>query len=75
MNIMHSGKKTHSIRVGNYMAEVAVDFEYRGEDWGYTIGMEDVEKIERVRAALKSGNIAQARKEAKIFELHPVAAE
>ena len=70
MNIMHSGQKTHSIRVGNYFAEVAVKFAYLGDDWGYTIGVDDVEKIERVRAALKSGDIAKAKKDADVFELN-----
>ena len=75
MNIMHSGQKTHSIRVGNYFAEVAVKFAYLGDDWGYTIGVDDVEKIERVRAALKSGDIAKAKKDADVFELNPIAVE
>ena len=75
MNIMHSGKKAHTIRVGNYMAEVPVNFAYMGEDWGYTIGPDDVAKIERVRAALESGNLGSAKKESEVFELHPIAAE
>ena len=75
MNIMHSGKKTHAVHVGQYMAEVPINYEYLGEEWDYAIGPDDVAKIERVRAALKIGNLATAAKEAKIFELHPVAAE
>ena len=62
-------------RYGNILAEVEVHLIPDDGAWGPYLSNDDVRKIERVNKALKIGDIATAAKDAKIFELHPVAAE
>lgn len=66
---------TRIIREGNLMAEVKVSLIPDDGAWGPYLSPEDVKKLERVRLALKAGDKEKAAKEAKVFELHPVAAE
>ena len=62
------------IHEGRYAAEVEVTLHYDDEiDWSPTIGPDDVEKLDRVTRALKNGDIKAAAKEAKVFELLPLA--
>ncbi len=43
--------------------------------WDPTLALADVEKLERVQLALRRGDIKAAVKEAKVFELLPLAGE
>jgi hypothetical protein len=72
---MHHGRSVQRLKEGQFYAEVQVNFEYLGPDWDYVVGPDDLSKIERVREALKSGDVVTASREAKVFKLHPVAAE
>ena len=63
------------IREGRYAAEVAVRYEEGDTPWGRTMVTEDVFKTDRVRLALRGGDVAAAAKEAKVFELLPLAGE
>ena len=68
-------KKTiKHIHVGRIAAEVEVTLHYDDEiDRSPTIGPDDTEKLDRVARALKKGEVAAAAKEAKVFELLPLA--
>ena len=64
------------IHEGLYAAEVEVTHRYNDViDWSPTIGPDDVEKLDRVIRALKKGDVAAAAKDAKVFELLPLAGE
>jgi hypothetical protein len=52
---------------------VEITHHYDGSGWEPTIDVEDVRKLERVRAALRAGDVAAASREAKVFELVPLA--
>ncbi|NNM72508.1 hypothetical protein [Enterovirga aerilata] len=64
---------TKLIRDGRYVAEVDIELEYSDEPWSPTMSLDDAEKLERVRTALRRGDISEAAKEAKVFELLPLA--
>ena len=64
---------TKLIRDGRHVAEVSIELEYSDESWSPTMSLEDAEKLERVRLALRRGDIAAAAKDAKVFELLPLA--
>jgi hypothetical protein len=66
-------KITEHIHVGKYAANVEITHHYSGFGWEPTIDAEDVRKLERVRAALRAGDLSAAAKEAKVFELVPLA--
>jgi hypothetical protein len=63
------------IHEGNLAADVAITLHYDQTGWDPTIDRGDVEKLDRVRLALRRGDVAAAAKEAKVFELMPLAGE
>jgi hypothetical protein len=67
-------KTIELIHEGKYAAEVEVEFLY-SDDWSPTMSLEDARKLETVRLALKRGDIAEAAKCGRVFELIPVAVE
>jgi hypothetical protein len=65
---------TQLVRVGNYAAEVAVELIVDEDDWSPSFSSTDALKLDAVRAALKAGNITEAAKYGRVFELTPVSA-
>jgi hypothetical protein len=63
------------VHVGKYLAEVEVENMPDDEAWGPYLSLDDALKLERVEKALKAGDLKGAAKEARIYELRPVAAE
>jgi hypothetical protein len=68
-------KSTEIIHEGRFAAEVDIELEYSDESWSPTMSVDDARKLEAVRLALKRGDIADAAKHGRVFELKPVAAE
>lgn len=63
------------IREGKYAAEVEIELHYSDESWSPTMSADDARKLDAVRLALRAGNIAEAAKYGRVFELTPVAAK
>ena len=63
------------VREGRYVAEIDIRCEDDGSPWSPVVVKEDEFKADRVRAALKRGDIAAAAKEAKVYELTLLAGE
>ena len=59
------------IHEGNYAAEVTVDLSEDGGEWSPTIGVDDIRKLDRVRRALRDGDLDEAGKDARVFTLIP----
>jgi hypothetical protein len=68
-------KSTKLIHEGKYAAEVTIDLLYSDESWSPTMSADDARKHDTVRLALRAGNIAEAAKHGRVFELTPVAAK
>ena len=66
---------TELIHEGKYAAEVEVDLHYSDESWSPTMTANDARKLDTVRLALRRGDIAEAAKHGRVFEIKPVAAE
>ncbi len=71
----HDEKTIKRIHEGKYVAEVEVTLHYSGTDWDPTIDLPDIQKLERIQLALRRGDVKAAAKEAKVFELLPLAGE
>ena len=67
-------KSTQLIHEGDYAAEVPVELIEDDTGWSPYISEQDVLKLDRVRLALRSGDIAAASREARVFKLLPVSA-
>jgi hypothetical protein len=63
------------IHEGKYAAEVPIELAYGDESWSPTMSLDDAKKLEAVRLALRRGDIAEAAKFGRVFELTPVAAK
>jgi len=63
------------IHEGRYAAEVEIELHYSDESWSPTISGDDARKLESVRLALRRGDLAEAAKHGRVFELTPVAAK
>ena len=68
-------KTIKHVQEGRYAANVEITLHYDGSGWDPTIAMDDVQKLDRVRKALRTGDVKAAARDAKVFELHPVAAQ
>jgi hypothetical protein len=63
------------IHEGRYCAEVPVDLIEDETAWSPYLTPADVKKLDAVRLALRAGNIAEATKYGRVFELTPVTAK
>jgi hypothetical protein len=62
------------VHAGKYVAEVTVESIPDDEAWGPYLSVDDALKLQRVEKALKAGDLKAASKEAKVYELKPIAA-
>jgi hypothetical protein len=63
------------IREGKYAAEVMIELVDSEESWSPTMSLDDARKLDAVRLALRHGDIAEASKHSRVFELTPVVAK
>jgi hypothetical protein len=66
-------KAVKLVREDRYAAEVTIDLHYSDEAWSPTMSLEDARKLDAVRLALRRGDIAEAAKYGRVFELLPLA--
>ena len=62
------------VHADKYAAEVEIELIPDDGAWGPYISKDDAMKLDRVRAALKRGDIPAAAPEARVFELMPLSA-
>lgn len=70
---MTTHRQTKLVREGQYVAEVEVELIEDGEGWSPYLSLEDVERLDTVRKALRVGDIETAGRSARVFRLMPVA--
>ena len=70
-----SRKSKEFVHEGKYAAEVAVDLIEDDTAWSPYLSPSDARKLDTVRLALRRGDIAEAAKHGRVFELTPVAAK
>jgi hypothetical protein len=61
------------IHEGNYVAEVNVDMIDTDEGWSPVISLDDAQKLDDVREALRRGDIKSASRLARVFTLTAIA--
>lgn len=70
---MRRRKKTKYVHEGKYMAEVEVELIVHENEWSPYITLEDANKLDNVREALRRSDFKTAAENAIIYELHPLA--
>jgi hypothetical protein len=68
-------KSIKLIHEGKYAAEVPIELIEDDTAWSPYLSPEEVRKLDTVRLALKYGDLAEAAKYGRVFELTPVAAK
>ncbi|MEQ1939870.1 hypothetical protein ABMA46_16610 [Mesorhizobium sp. CN5-321] len=67
-------KSLRFVHTDKYAAEVEVELSPDDDAWGPYLSKDDALKLDRVRAALKRGDLASASHEARVFRLMPLSA-
>ena len=67
-----SRTSTQMIHEGDYAAEVTIELIEDETGWSPHVSEDDVFRLDRVRLALRRGDVAAAAREAKVFALTPV---
>jgi hypothetical protein len=69
---MTTKRQTKLVHEGDYVAEVKVDLISADHGWSPYLSVEDANKLDDVREALRAGNIDTATSIAKVYSLTPV---
>jgi len=67
-------KSVQMIHEGKFAAEVSIDLIEDETGWSPYVSADDVRKLDRVRLALRRGDVASAAREAQVYELLPISA-
>ncbi len=62
------------IHEGDYVARVELELIETDDDWSPYLSLEDAYKLDDVRQALRSGDLARALQLSQVFTLTPVVA-
>lgn len=63
------------VHEGKYVAEIPVELIQEEGGWSPYFSLDDARKLEAARLALRRGDLAEAAKYGRVFELTPVAAQ
>lgn len=69
-----SRRYTKLVHEGEYAAEVEVDLITTDESWSPYLSLEDAERLDSVREALRRGDLGAASRDARVYHLTPVSA-
>jgi hypothetical protein len=70
---MNTRRQIKFVREGQYAAEVDVDLIESGDDWAPYLSLDDANKLDDVREALRRGDILAASRLARVFNLTPIS--
>jgi len=65
-------KQVKLVQEGEYVAEVEIELIEADEGWAPYLSLDDVRKLDRVREALRAGDLAAATQVARVYRLTPV---
>lgn len=70
---MKQRKKSKFVHVGRYVAEVEVTLVEDATGWSPYLTVEDAQKLDAARDALRQQDLVSAARYGRIYELRPVA--
>jgi hypothetical protein len=68
-------KKQHTklVHEGDYVAEIDVKLIYTDEGWSPYLSLDDAQKLDDVREALRKGDLKTASQQARVYSLTRIA--
>ena len=70
---MTKRRHTKLVHEGKYVAEVDIEILDTGDGWSPYLSLEDTQKLDDVREALREGDLQSATNLARVFRLTPVS--
>ena len=70
---MTKKRRTKLVREGQYAAEVEVELIDDATGWAPYLSLDDAQKLDNVREALRQGDLNQAKQVAQVFRLTPIS--
>ncbi|HXP62774.1 MAG TPA: hypothetical protein VN829_19900 [Dongiaceae bacterium] len=67
-------KRTKLVHEGNYVAEAEVELIETDNSWSPWLSVQDADKLDDIRQALRRGDLKSASRLARVYALTPVAA-
>jgi hypothetical protein len=64
---------TRLVHEGKYVVEVDIELIYTDEGWSPYLSLEDAQKLDDVREALREGDLQTAGRHGRVYTLTPVA--
>lgn len=72
-NIMRKSNRIRLIHEGGYVAEIDVELIYTDEGWSPYLSIDEAQKLDDVREALRKGDLKEAAQYGRIYSLIPIA--
>jgi len=72
---MSMRRKVKLVQEGHFVAEVEVELLEDETGWSPYLSVEDANKLDYVRVALRNGDISGAAQLARVYEMRPVATQ
>jgi len=72
-NVVRKKHYTKLVHEGEYVAEVDIEILYTEEGWSPYLSVDDSQKLDDVREALRRGDLKHASQYARIYSLTPIA--
>jgi len=69
---MTKKRRTKLVRQGQYVAEVDVELICDATGWAPYLSLEDAQKLDDVREALRQEDVSRASQRGRVFRLMPV---
>ena len=69
---MTKKRRSKLVRQGQYAAEVDVELIYDETGWAPYLSLEDAQRLDDVREALRQGEVSRASQLGRVFRLIPV---
>ncbi len=70
---MNTRTGTKFVHAGQYAAEVDIHWIDSDSGWSPYLSLEDAQKLDQVREALRKGDLPTATRLARVYQLTPVA--
>ena len=71
---MRKRQQKKLVHEGQYIAEVDVELIYEDEGWSPYLSLDDAQKLDEIRIALRDGQIKEASRLSRVYTLTPVKA-
>jgi hypothetical protein len=70
---MTTKRRTKFVHQGQYAAEVEVEWIESDTGWSPYLSLQDAEKLDQVREALRSGDLKKASQLGRVYQLTPLS--